>query len=104
MTTLWSIVSPYFWPVVSAYLFSGVYYVLRDISSKIDRPAYLSSPYSICVVCAFWFPMLILFFWRKWQRNSRHSYFKVLIKQLMPLLVVFFLLVVDFTYVRSLIY
>jgi hypothetical protein len=99
---LWPVIALYFWPFVIAYLFTGVYYILRDASLKIDRPDYLSRPLSIVFVCVFWFMMLILFFWRKWRRNSRHSFFKILAKQMVPLLLVFTLLAVDFTYLHSL--
>ncbi len=101
MVMLWSVIAPYFWPVVFAYLLTGIYYVLSDASLKVDRPTYLTSPFSITIVCAFWLPMFILFFWKKWKRNSRHSFFKVLVKRMVPLLTVFFLLAIDFIYVRS---
>src|ERR1035437_1687128 len=99
---LWSTIAPYFWPVVIAYLFTGIYYVLRDASSKIDRPTYLSNPFSIGFVWIFWLQLLFVFFWRKWHRNSRHSFFKILMRQLLPLLAIFFVLSIDFIYVRSL--
>ena len=102
MSLLWSVIAPYFWPVVFAYLLTGVYYILRDASLKVDRPGYLASPLSVGLVCVFWLQMLILFFWKKWRRNSRHSFFKLLTKQMAPLLLVFALLAIDFTYVRSL--
>jgi hypothetical protein len=102
MGLLWSAIAPFFWPVVFAYFLTGVYYILRDASLKIDKPLYLGSPLSIVFVCACWLPMLIIFFWKKWRRNSRHSFFKIVARQMLPLLAVFVLLAVDFTYVRSL--
>jgi hypothetical protein len=97
----WSYAAPYFWPVVSAYLLTGIYYVIRDASVKIDRPAYLSNPLAVGCVFVFWFLMLIIFFWKKWKRNSRHSFFKVLLKQLLPLLGIFLILSVDFIYLST---
>ena len=102
MVYLWSAVAPYFWPVVFAYILTGVYYILRDVSSKEEKPSYLSSPLSLIFVSIFWSVLLIRFFWRKWRRNSRHSFFKILFKQLAPLCGVFLLLAVDFTYLRTL--
>ncbi len=101
MVLFWSVAAPYFWPVVFAYLLTGLYYVIRDASVKIERPSYLSNPLAVGCVFALWFLMLIIFFWKKWKRNSRHSFFKVLLKQLMPLLGIFLLLSVDFIYVSS---
>ena len=101
MVLFWSVAAPYFWPVVFAYLLTGIYYVVRDASLVSDRPGYLTNPIAVFCVCFFWLLMLILFFWKKWKRNSRHSFFKVLLKQLLPLLAVFALLTIDFTYVHS---
>ena len=101
MVLFWSVVAPYFWPVVFAYLLTGVYYVIRDASIKIDRPGYLSNPLAVGSVFVLWFLMLIIFYWKKWKRNSRHSFFKVLSKQLIPLIGIFLLLSVDFIYLSS---
>ena len=101
MVLFWSVAAPYFWPVVFAYLLTGVYYVARDASLVVDKPKYLTSPLTIILVCVFWLLMLMLFFWKKWKRNSRHSFFKVLLKQLLPLLAVFTLLTIDFTFWHS---
>lgn len=102
MNILWPIIAPYFWPTFIAYFFSGVYYIIRDISQPIhNRPSYLSSSSAISVVGVFWLPILIRVLWRSWHRNSMHYFIKDVLKEAIPALAVFSLLTLEFIYVRS---
>ena len=102
MNMLWPIIAPYFWPTFTAYFFSGVYYIIRDVSKPINnRPSYLSNATFISLVGVLWLPILIRFFWRTWHRNSMHYFFKHVQKEVIPTLAVFFLLTLEFIYVRS---
>jgi 4-amino-4-deoxy-L-arabinose transferase-like glycosyltransferase len=102
MNILWPIIAPYFWPAFIAYFFSGVYYIIRDVSEPIhNRPSYLSSPSAISVVGVFWLPILIRVLWRSWHRNNMQHFIKDVRKEAIPTLAVFTLLTLEFMYFRS---
>jgi len=102
MNILWPIIAPYFLPTFIAYFFSGVYYIIRDVSQPIhNRPGYLSSSSAISVVGVFWLPIIIRILWRSWRRKNMHNFFKDVREEAIPTLSVFSLLTLDFIYVRS---
>jgi hypothetical protein len=102
MNTLWPYIAPFFWPTFAAYFFSGVYYIIRDVSEPIHRrPSYLSSPSAISVVGVFWFPILLRVLWKSWHRNPFHDFMIDVRKEAIPTLAVFSVLTLDFMYIRS---
>ena len=102
MNTLWPYIAPYFWPTFTAYFFSGVYYIIRDVSKPVDdRPSYLSIPSAISIVGVLWLPILIRLLWKSWQGDSMPYFIRHLQKEAIPTLAVFFLLTLEFVYAHS---
>ncbi len=102
MNILWPVISTYILPIFLAYFFSGVYYIICDVSKPIDdRPGYLLNPVFITLVGVFWLYILIRFVWNAWYRHSRGFFFRYLRKEAIPKLAVFSLLTVDFNYACS---
>jgi hypothetical protein len=99
MNILWPLISPYFFPVFCAYFFSGVYYIVCDVSkAKADRPAYLANPKSVIKVGVLWSVFLIHNMWRIWHKCSRYTFFDYLKRRVVPQIAVFFVLVLDIYY------
>ena len=102
MNILWPFISVYVLPVFFAYFFSGVYYIICDVSKPVDvRPRYLSNPVYITLVGVLWFYVLIRLVWREWHHQNRGDFYKYLRNDAMPKLAVFSLLTVDFNYACS---
>lgn len=101
MNILWPAISTIFIPAFFAYFFSGVYYIIRDVSKPVDeRPSYLSNPVYISVVGVLWLPILIQSVWNSTlHHHSKGFFFWNLRKEAIPQLGVFSLLSVDFYYV-----
>jgi hypothetical protein len=100
MNILWPIISVYFLPVFCAYLVSGIFYIVCDISkAKADRPGYLANPISVTMVGVLWPAFIIQSMWRNWQFRSRYTFFDHLKKKVVPQIAVFLVLVLDFIYI-----
>jgi len=100
MNILWHIISSYLLPVFCAYFFSGVYYILCDVSKpKAEKPGYLTNPILVTQAGVFWFPFVILSIWRILHKHSRHIFYDYLKSKAAPQLGVFLVLVIDFFYV-----
>ncbi len=105
MNTLWPYIAPYFWPTFTAYFFSGVYYIIRDVSKPADdRPSYLSIPSAISIVGVLWLPILIRRLALSWQADDTHCFIRHVQKEAIPTLAVFSLLTVEFVYAHSYIF
>ena len=53
MNILWPVISVYVLPIFLAYFFSGVYYIICDVSNPVDdMPKYLSNPAYINLVAS----------------------------------------------------
>jgi hypothetical protein len=99
MNILWPIISVYIVPVFCAYFFSGVYYIVCDVSKiKEDRPDYLSNPILVTQAGVFWLPFLILSIWRIWHNRSRNIFYDYVKRKVVPQIAVFLVLVLDFYY------
>jgi|SRR5450759_2327895 hypothetical protein len=103
MNTLWPVISAYIVPIFVAYFFSGVYYIINDVSKPIDeKPSYLLNPVFISLVGVEWLPILIRSVWSAaGHGHSRDFFFWYLRKEAIPQLGVFSLLSVDFYYACS---
>lgn len=102
MNILWPIISVYVLPIFLAYFFSGVYYIICDVSKPVDdRPKYLSNPAYINLVGVLWLYVLIRSAWRRWRHEDRSDFYRYLRKEAIPKLAVFSLLAVDFDYACS---
>ena len=103
MNILWPVISAYILPTFLAYFFSGVYYIICDVSKPTeDRPSYLLNPAFISLIGVLWLPILIRFVWSTaWHRRSGGICFRYLRKKAIPQLGVFLLLSVDFYYAGS---
>lgn len=97
MNILWPLISPYFFPIFCAYLFSGVYYITCDVSkAKADRPSYLENPETVIKVCLFWSALLIQNMWRIWHKRSKYHFYEYLKRKTVPQITIFLVLAFDF--------
>jgi hypothetical protein len=65
MNILWPVISVYVLPIFLAYFFSGVYYIICDVSNPVDdRPKYLSNPAYINLVGVLWLNVLVRSTWK----------------------------------------
>jgi len=102
MNILWPVISVYILPIFLAYFFSGVYYIICDVSKPVDvRPRYLLNPVHITLVGVLWLYVLIRLVWSVWQQQNRGDFYRYLGKEAIPKLAVFSLLTVDFNYACS---
>jgi hypothetical protein len=96
---LWPLISPYFLCVFCAYLFSGVYYIVCDVSKeKADRPSYLANPKAVIKVGVFWSVFLIHNMWGIWHKRSRYNFYDYLKRKVVPQIAVFLVLIIDIFY------
>ena len=99
MSYLWPIISPYFYPAFCAYFFSGVYYIVCDVSrAKAERPAYLANPKTVTIIGVFWSLFLINNMLRIWHKGSMISFVDYLKRKVVPQIAVFLVLALDFFY------
>lgn len=102
MIILWAYISPYFFSVFFAYFFSGVYYIVCDVSkAKDDRPAYLAHPKTVTIIGVFWSFLIINNMWRYWHHVGRYSFIDYIKDRAAPQIAVFLVLVIDFFYAFS---
>ena len=102
MNILRPIISVYVLPIFLAYFFSGVYYIISDVSKPVDdRPKYLSNPVYINLVGVLWLYVLMRSAWRRWHHQDHRDFYRYLRKEAIPKLAVFSLLAVDFDYACS---
>jgi hypothetical protein len=99
MIIFWSYISPYFFPVICSYFFSGVYYIVCDVSKvKADRPAYLANPKTVTIIGVFWSLLIINNMWRYWHQVGKYSFIAYIKGRVVPQIAVFLVLAIDFFY------